>query len=56
MAKDYMALIDPTGNPVPIVRQGTLVTGVLDTDCDPLWCRQCGKIGSNVLARGNVGD
>ena len=28
MAKDYMALIDPTGNPVPIVRpvrQGTLV-------------------------------
>ena len=24
MAKDYMALIDPTGNPVPIVRQGTL--------------------------------
>ena len=25
MAKDYMALIDPTGNPVPLVRQGTLV-------------------------------
>ena len=25
MAKDYMALIDPAGNPVPIVRQGTLV-------------------------------
>ena len=25
MAKDYMALMDPTGNPVPIVRQGTLV-------------------------------
>ena len=25
MAKDYLALIDPTGNPVPIVRQGTLV-------------------------------
>ena len=24
-AKDYLALIDPTGNPVPIVRQGTLV-------------------------------
>ena len=25
MAKDYLALIDPTGNPVPIVRQATLV-------------------------------
>ena len=25
MAKVYMALIDPTGNPVPMVRQGTLV-------------------------------
>ena len=25
MAKDYLALIDPMGNPVPIVRQGTLV-------------------------------
>ena len=25
MAKDYMALIEPTGNPVPIVRQGTPV-------------------------------
>ena len=25
MTKDYLALIDPTGNPVPIVRQGTLV-------------------------------
>ena len=25
MAKDYLALIDPTDNPVPIVRQGTLV-------------------------------
>eukprot|EP00439_Symbiodinium_sp_Y106_P036064 s6407_g4.t1 len=23
--KDYLALIDPMGNPVPIVRQGTLV-------------------------------
>ena len=53
MAKDYMALIDPTGNPVPIVRQGTLV---YLTSTDPLWYRQCGKIGSNVLARGNVGD
>ena len=25
MAKDYLALIDPTGNPIPIVRQGTVV-------------------------------
>ncbi|CAE7429174.1 unnamed protein product [Symbiodinium sp. CCMP2456] len=25
MAKDYLALIDPTGNPVPIAREGTLV-------------------------------
>ena len=25
MAKDYLALIHPMGNPVPIVRQGTLV-------------------------------
>ena len=25
MAKDYLALIDPVGNPVPIVRQGTLI-------------------------------
>ena len=25
MAKDYLALIDPMGNPVPIVRQGALV-------------------------------
>ena len=25
LAKDYLALADPTGNPVPIVRQGTLV-------------------------------
>ena len=25
MAKDYLALIDPMGNPVPIVRQGILV-------------------------------
>ena len=25
MAKDYLALNDPTGNPVPIVQQGTLV-------------------------------
>ena len=54
MAKDYMALIDPTGNPVPIVRQGN--TGVLDTDCDPLRHRQCCKISSNVLARSEVGD
>ena len=25
MAKDYLALMDPIGNPVPIVRQGTLI-------------------------------
>eukprot|EP00439_Symbiodinium_sp_Y106_P064462 s3510_g10.t1 len=25
MAKDYLALIDPAGNPVPIVRKGTLI-------------------------------
>lgn len=29
MAKNYLALIEPTGNPVPIVRQETLTGGAL---------------------------
>ena len=33
-AKDYLALIDPMGNPVPIVRQGTL-------DCHTICCGRC---------------
>ena len=55
MAKDYMALIDPTGNPVPIVRQGTLVY-LTPTVIPYIWHRQCCKIGSNVFARSDVGD
>ena len=48
MSKDYMALVDPDGNPAPIVRQGILVcltpsvipynvvtTAKLATDCLP---------------------
>ena len=40
MAKDYMALIDPTGNPVPIVRQGTPLSD---------WCLDCFCSGNEIL-------
>ena len=46
MAKDYLALIDPMGKPVPIVRQGTLV--YLTPTVIP--CRgRCGKMAASCL-------
>ena len=54
MAKEYMALISPDWQSRANCETGN--TGVLDTDCAPIWYRQCGKIGGNVFARGNVGD
>ena len=47
MAKDYLALIDPTGNPVPIVRQGTLVY-LTDTDCHTVCRGRCGTNGGEL--------
>ena len=52
MAKDYLALIDPTGNPVPIVRQGTLVC--LTPTVIPYAVANAVRLAVSLSTRGNV--